>query len=253
MTDESKLWAPTEAWPRYPIMTVTGIAVSRDLAREIIRRIDVTFQGSGPPTDDEYWKDEFHRRLKMPRCPDYVGDMRGKLAIQEDIFRVQERFEEWRRDWGVIPLDAIYTDWISSPGGEGPSGWVHPGGRIGFQDHVSEKNPTPEGLLAEWRLVAAAFPALSLSVSFGTSGAAHAVDPIPLMQLRVRDGGVTVVPRDQALDTVGHDRILPSGPWRPSDPEMLRDPRWSRGCPESWIDEWERKAQEIAWAKGRTT
>lgn len=247
MTDESKSWAPTEAWPRYPIMTVTGIAVSRDLAREIIRRIDVTFQGSGPPTDDEYWKDEFHRRLKMPRRPRDLGFWDEE---RETIYRA---FEEWRRDWGVIPLDAIYTDWISSPGGEGPSGWVHPGGRIGFQDHVSEKNPTPEGLLAEWRLVAAAFPVLSLSVSFSTSGAAQAVDPMPLMQLRVRDGGVIVVPRDQPLDTVGYDRILPSGPWRPSDPEMLRDPRWSRGCPESWIDEWERKAQEIAWAKGRTT
>lgn len=244
--DESKLWAPREDWSKYPIMTVTGIAVSRDLAREIIRRIDVTFQGSGPPTDDEYWKDEFHRRLRMPRWS------KGGMFCDDTSSTVARAFEEWRRDWGVIPLDYIYTDWVSSNSVEGPSGWVHPTGRIGYRDQVAGKDPAPEELVTEWRLIADAFPDLYLAVSFSTS-AQHECDPEPLMQLQVGQGKVRVVPLDEPLNTLGHDRVL-RGPWRPADDHnVLLDPRWSRGCPESWIDEWERKAQEIAWTKGRTT
>lgn len=245
MTDESTLWASAEAWPKYPVMTVSGVAVSRDLAREIIRRIDVTFQGYGPPTNDEYWKDEFHRRLRMPRwSPEDTDPLSSE--------KTRTAFEAWRRDWAVIPLDYTYTDWVSSACGDGPSGWIHPSGRIGYEDHVASKNPTPEELVAEWRLIADTFPQLSLAVWFSTVSGGVSEDPGPLMQLQVRDGCVVVVPRDQTVNTENHDPVL-RGPWRPSDNEMLRDPRWARGCPESWIDEWEKKAQEIAWTNGRTT
>jgi hypothetical protein len=210
--------------PKWPQMLVYGEPVTVDQAKEIIRRTDFFFFIPQHGNDPAYIR-RVNRALGIPH--EELGQRDPTLW---------ERHEEWREDWGFVSTEYVHNDWISCSFINGPHGWCHPDGTIGFRDNVG-KYPSGEDILRDWCLLASEFPFVDLTVVMMDREESEEEERIPVMGFRVADGLVEVF--DPKIEPPDYSRELPSFD---IEKEFERTPMFSRdrehGIPWSWIKEW---------------
>lgn len=86
----------------------------------------------------------------------------------------------------VLPLTWLYTSRIASSWIGGPHGWCDWDGRIGTSTYNIGKNPDRESLLADWVMIANAFPFLDLTAQLLADEGQG--DAPAVAQWRVREG-----------------------------------------------------------------
>lgn len=142
---------------KWPILMVSGADVTLEQAGEIIRRTDCFFLAYGEPSgNDHAWIRLMEGMLSIPRRP--RPEEPALLACE------LAQVEAWARAWGVIRTHYVHNDWLSSNYISGPNGWCRPDGKIGFFQPIG-KYPGQDEVLADWQMIAAAFPFLRLAAS----------------------------------------------------------------------------------------
>lgn len=209
--------------PKWPQMLVTGVPVTPEQAKEIIRRTDSFFTNWYDGNDEKYvrWVRD---TLGMPRC-----ERDGGMLKLIEYFSLRDA---WQERWGCICTEYVHNSWISSPFIYGAHGWCHPDGKIGFIDNVG-KWPSGEAVFLDWEIIAKKFPFLDLGITL-MSGEQCEDDTLPIVSMRVQNGAVTVIdPRatnvhaqhQSAFDVVG-----------------TRNPLGVEGAiPDQWILEWKER------------
>lgn len=199
--------------PKWPKMLVTGEPVTVEQAKEIIRRTDQTFAYITPGNDRAFSKWVF-QTVGAPFSEPFSAP-----------FHVQDR---WRTDWGFITTSYVHNDWITCSYIDGPHGWCHPDGQIGFVDNIG-KWPSVGEVVDDWRTLQAVFPFLKVGVTL-YSGEWCEEDIHPLVSFQVGPWGVETVDPKEVNVHEGH-------------PEATRAPV---GCglhsncaiPREWIEDW---------------
>ena len=136
---------------KWPQCVIVGEKVELDQAREILRRCDLFFTGSGSnhrEYDEYIWK-----AIKRPEW-DYDN---------ENYIDYAKRLNEWDKKYGILQLEYLYTNNISSCFIGGVHGWCHPNGEIFFNENVG-KWPSWEELHSDCKTIAKAFPFLDMKV-----------------------------------------------------------------------------------------
>ena len=153
---EQQLWQPSPveravlARPivNYAPLIVTGLPVDPSVARHLIGRLDHFFV----------------RPAHGGRDP-FPNQLRAALGLPLDHSPAAYAAQEaWRAGWGYLATEYLATDWVYSGYIDGPHGWIHPSGRIGYVDGVG-KHPRAESLAAEWAGLAARYPTLELDIT----------------------------------------------------------------------------------------
>lgn len=207
--------------PKWPQMLVTGIPVTHEQAKEIIRRTDLFLEFPGGNSHE--WVSYVGKRLSLPTSYAYER---------------QEERRQWLEKWGYIRTHYVHNEWISSSYIEGPHGWCHPDGTIGYIDNVG-KWPSAETLLADWKVLASAFPFLDIGVTFRDE---HEKPEKELLRFVVRGGVATVVTLEQDVHA-GHPHATRGNSLEClSAEDALRlhilDSSTEVGIPTSWIEDW---------------
>ena len=184
--------------PKWPKMLVTGVPVTVEQAKEIIRRTDMFFAYTGFAGNDPKHRE---RLVKLFKIPGYIGYDKFD-ASKGDWVQAERDKERWFEKWGFIHTEYVHNDWIASAFVSGPYGWCHPSGSIGFVDNVG-KWPSVENIVEDWKALAEEFPFLNIGVTL-YSGEQCEDDTHPVVSLRILEGTVTLV--DPALEDVhaGH-------------------------------------------------
>lgn len=164
--------------PKWPQCIIFGEKTTPEYATEVIRRIDSFFTLGYDGNDHEFIE-------AAKRTVGYPTDY-GKV-------------KRWCEKWGTIPLEYLYTSWISSSWIGGPNGWIHKDGMISYANNIG-KWPEVSEVYEDLDTIAKAFPELkfylTLSsaeedaeddecahslVSFEVSGGSvYVIEPIPL-------------------------------------------------------------------------
>src|ERR1700744_2685877 len=126
------------ALPKWPRMKVTGRPVTVEQAKEIIRRTDhffIWFQGN----DREHiaW---VCKQLGIPLLPEFpfTNDESVLADFRRESFAVHRQLDAWRERWAYVHTEYVTNEWISTTFVDGPHGWCHPDGSIGFADYVGK-------------------------------------------------------------------------------------------------------------------
>jgi hypothetical protein len=221
--------------PMWSRMWVTGVPISVDRAREVIRRTD-RFLLSGSGGNDEAWKADLARRLGMPHYS--ALSARVRLRDWDDHER---RTARWLEAWGAVRTQYVFNAWLSCAEVGGPRGWCRPDGAIEFTDHVG-KSPSVRGVLEDWVAIARAFPFLELAATLMSQDRSRRA-PRPIVTCLVSAGQATL-----AAGGLGHHREHPA-PTKFFDRRAmdawleLRLEEREHGVPASWIRGWERLAR----------
>lgn len=172
--------------PKWPQMVVTGPRLREDLALEVIRRTDSWFVG-GHGCNDRDGDRRLAQRFRMPHFQDYAE----RHPEGFDWRAHWDRCERWKTAWGAIETNYVHNNWIGSSFIHGPHGWCHPDGQLYYIDNVG-KWPSVEEILADWQLLARAFPFLILTVTL-MSGESGSDDTRPVVAMAVADGQVRLM------------------------------------------------------------
>ena len=219
--------------PKWPQHIVTGAPLSVEQAKEIIRRTDSFFNGSGGNARE--WNKTIHRRLKIPEVD------HGGCAV-DHIRAAYERVDEWRRRWGTISTNYVHNSWISCAFIGGPHGWCHPDGAIGFVDNVG-KWPTVKEIYDDWSLLAATFPMIDVGVTLMSEESGSDDSTWPIVRMRVKDGVVKLVEGSgdvHASHPMAHRTTRTSSVTEDALSIAYLPPETREfGIPHAWLDEWE--------------
>jgi hypothetical protein len=207
--------------PKWPAMIVRGMTIEVEQAKEIIRRTDSFFHYMGMNSNFGFEKG-FCNAIKMP-----------KYSSSDDF----EKQLEWRKAWGVIPIEYIYNDWVSSSFVYGPNGWCNPNGTISFDFNVG-KWPSVRSLLVEWKMMVKNFPFLELGVNLMDKESCEE-DSRPLVSIHIKDGKVKLIDPNQ-MDVVSLYGIWPK---KDFEPDFKLNPKW--GVPLEWLDDWAEMAKDL--------
>lgn len=220
----------------YPRMFVTGVPVTQEQAKEIIRRTDRFFDSL--PTNDlpylvrvarqlhlPFWEDY---KRKLDENPDYLAylarldvlrsqeDMQAQYAAldreREEVYlatlrRFWKDHQRWLDAWGYIRTERVCNDWIS-PESYRPRGWCHPDGRIGHIDHVGKKHVAAD-VYKDWCLLANAFPYLEIGATLVCEGEE---EEIPEIGFQICAGSVRIVDPRVVDVHAGHPPATRGGP-----------------------------------------
>ena len=211
--------------PKWPQMRVTGIPVTPERAKEIIRRTDQFFSYPSYAGNDKDWRDCVCRVLRIP----LEGDDDKNWATRH------KELDAWKKKWGYLETAYVRNDWIASSFAGGPHGWCSPEGVIGFIHNVG-KWPRVEDLLKDWAKLAKAFPFLDLGATF-MSGESCEDDLQPIVSIRVKRG--TALLTDPATTNVHESHPVLDL----TDPEFDLCNRVECGIPKYWITDWGRGRQ----------
>lgn len=214
--------------PKWPQMYVTGVPVTEEQAKEIIRRTD-TFFTRGYNGNEHDWNRKVSRALKMPFF-DHTLAWWGKS-------------EEWKKRWGVISTAYVHNSWVSCSFIGGPHGWCHPNGNIGFIDNVG-KWPSAESVLRDWMTLAEEFPFLDIGVTLNDGESCE--ETCPVIAFSVKNGKVRVVVDDEstrALTVHARHPVATRSPDSKGDDIdfsrlFARRLDHEQGIPYKWIQEW---------------
>lgn len=210
--------------PKWPQMIVAGKGVTRDQAKEIIRRTDRFFV-SGHGGNDHAWDKALADRCCMPHYFSWIRDEKidwQKRGRQEEV---------WHRLWGSVQTEYVKNYWISASLVSGPQGWCSPSGAISYGYNVG-KWPSVEDVEADWQKLAQAFPFLDLTATL--MSAEYCEDANPVVTIRVRQGEVT-------LEDPGEvDRTVYAIDYEKIGEHLIMPPRYREHgpIPQAWYDEW---------------
>lgn len=173
--------------PKWCQMIVTGVPVTKEQASEIIRRTDWFFLGY------EGNNHSFNKKVKeITHMPDFEDDT--SYNIEEwDIYRKDKMFFD--KKWGVITCSFVINDWISSSYINGPHGWCHPDGKIGYSYDIG-KHPSIEEVYNDWRIIAREFPYLNLGITL-MNGNSYDDNIKPVISIKVKDGRAILISPEQ--------------------------------------------------------
>lgn len=206
--------------PKWPQMIVTGMPVTVDQAKEIIRRTDTFFSWPWGAGNDRLYASRVCEALAIP--PD------GQWEEQNT----------WRDRWEFVSTEYVLNSWIAGSFIGGPHGWCHPDGRIGFVDNVG-KWPSVEDVLGDWMVLADTFTFIQAGITL-MSGESCEEGVEPLVKFRVSGGKAWVV--DLAEDVhAGRPPAVRRGDRTPTmeeDVQAIVHRYRERGISWEWIEEW---------------
>ena len=234
--------------PKWPQMLVTGVPVTPEQAKEIIRRTDVFFVHAYGGNNKNY----------INRIAVELGIPMRKASWSRPYENVQEIdtskfFDEWTTTWGAISTNYVKNDWIGSSYIYGPYGWCHLDGTIGFVDNIG-KWPSVSEVVEDWQTLLKEFPFLDVGVTI--MDREHCEEFLePLVSIVVKDGKVEVVsPRDVNVHTEHSPATRgnkydsspdPMGAQMEDSSTYYQRGKWQKGdanhenfVPDSWIKEW---------------
>lgn len=141
--------------PQYSKMIVTGQPVEVEQAKDIIMKTDQFLTSTSIYSGCE--------RLNFNNGYREYSGLNYARENFDDYF-----YSYIKEELGLIKTTYIENDWASSSKFLGPNGWCHPDGQIFFSGEIGPW-PTDEKLLAEWKMIAEAFPYLNLSATYMVS------------------------------------------------------------------------------------
>jgi hypothetical protein len=164
-------------WPR---LLVTGEPVTEQQADEILVRTDDWWLTS----NDHAWAvSALAAQFGRPMPIDWA-------APSKDHGERLQRDDEWRKSFGILPLQYVDNHQIMSAWIGGPHGWCDWAGRIGCSTYNIGKWPSVEEVTDDWGMIAAAFPYLDLTAQLVSDEG----DGEPCGQWRVLGGKCTFEP-----------------------------------------------------------
>lgn len=214
--------------PKWPQMYTTGIPVSVEQAKEIIRRTDYFF-GNFWGGNNHKWNKFVCEKMGIP--PHDLGTSFENLTIR------QNSIEDFHARWGYIFTNYVDNTWISSCFIFGPHGWMHPDGTIGFVDNIG-KWPSIEEVHEDWIKIAEAFPFLDVGVTLMSEEGCTIEDGgdyKKLVSFAVKDGNVSLI--DPAKRDVHANHPEPRIS-RGADALKGWDLMDEVGISVAWIEEW---------------
>lgn len=255
-----------EQWPglpKWPAAYVTGRRVTEEQAKEIIFRTDTTltaFSKYGFGNCHEFgkhlmetfgWLQFITAEEKQWFNRDAAGNLDEVATAQakaemERLIHPFENFWDFRQAWcdemQVLSPEYVYNSWAASAYIYGPTGWCRPDGVIHFEGHNYGKWPDVSDIVADWELLAQAFPYLDIQCTLfnGESCDEHA-EPV-----------ITILVKDQTVKTVHADLSLHVVDGAPKQKPTLDDAisrlmldNLSReiGLPMSWYEEFGEKSR----------
>jgi hypothetical protein len=225
--------------PKWPQHYVTGVPVTVEQAKEIIRRTDTFFAGWGGGNNRAFNR-KVRELLKMPS--DVMDEPRDLTPEETGAMwkRRDELHQAFTERWKPISTSYVHNNWVSCAFIGGPHGWCHPDGQIGFVDNVG-KWPDVEDVYKDWVTLAEAFPFIEVGATL-FDGEECEDNTRPVVSFAIKDGKVT--PVDPAVTDVhaGHPKATraPNGVRSAIDTFMLsfNDNSREQGLPEAWFHEW---------------
>jgi len=215
--------------PKWPQMLVTGVPVTVEQAKEVIRRTDTFFCGGYGGNDEDY-----DQRVRLlVGYPTY-----DQFPTPAETFSARD---SWMSRWRAIETSYVNNSWISSCFVGGPHGWCHPDGRIGFVDNIG-KWPGVEAVENDWGTLARAFPFLDIGVTLmdGESCAPNA----PIVSMRIYRGAVVLHDPTHTDVHAGHEPPTRGGRLDHLSEEAALIARFTartfneHAIPDEWIQEW---------------
>lgn len=214
--------------PKWPAMFVRGTSISKEQAKEVIRRTDSFFA--------DLWNLTY-QNSEVKKLAMQFGFVEPPNNDYATMIASREAYGNWLEKWEYIQLDYIRNDWINSFYINGPHGWCRPNGNIDSVYNVG-KWPSIESILSEWAAIAEAFPFLDLRATlcdkeYTEEGIQSLVDIV------VNDGCVRLAPPT-------HRTLLPECSF---DAETIRGVFSGSinrcGVKFDWLDSWAEKSRSI--------
>ena len=190
--------------PKWPALIVTGKAVTKEQASEIIIRTN----GDSSCNDNEF-SNRVAELIYDVKIPDHLihnydqvnTAIEKKLGIEEG-----EEREKWSKVWGyrdekraeleIIELSYLHNSRICSSWIGGPHGWCDWEGNIECSNYNIGKWPGIEEVYNEWKKIAKAFPFLDLRCQLANHEASSpemSENPGPVVEFIVKGGKVKMV------------------------------------------------------------
>lgn len=241
--------------PKWPQHYVTGMPVTVEQAKEIIRRTDTFFTHGYDGNNHEYnrW---VRQTLGMPpgwmdnESPPWPKDDAPESEKQKAIEARRAHYAEERRlrelfeaRWHPIDTQYVHNSWVSCSFIGGPHGWCHPDGQIGFTDNVG-KWPSIEDVLADWQKLAEAFPFLDIGATL-RNGESCEDDTQAVVSIVVKNGRAfladPVTTDVHAAHAVAVRRSDSVGSSIDEFRKNMNNPFREQGISDEWIHEWAEK------------
>lgn len=210
--------------PKWPLLVVQGMPVTRLQAMEILVRTDSWRVFS----NDRQWQD------KVEEIAGIKSD-NELYSIQDPQERLKKAHEQWAQNdaardaMGVLDLTYLRNQRIASAYIGGPHGWCNWDGRIGCNSYNVGKWPSVSEIFSEWELIAKTFPYLSLWSQL-YSGEGCEEDIVPVIEFIVEGGTVRAQsPTERSVDI---ERSLDLTPFLES---LASGSRGERGCSEEQL------------------
>jgi hypothetical protein len=235
--------------PKWPQMHVTGKPVTIEQAKEIIRRTDIFFQNGGGFCGGN--NHEYTRRIisSLGMTPFYLDIKSGNWS------QFSSEGKRFKDEWGYIDTNYVFNKWVSSDYIEGPCGWCHPDGTIGFIDNIG-KWPKCEEVLKDWETLAKEFTFLNLGITLMNDE--HCEENIqPIISFVVENGKVYVKDPTKLDVHRNHEKAIRGNQldeYADEDSKRYKEifskviPDGSRsienGIPDEWINAWAKKYTE---------
>ena len=189
--------------PKWPRHYVTGVPMTVEQAKEIIRRTDSFFVHGYGGNNHEYdrwvrktlsmppgWNDRPSRPYPKEDAPQ--AEKNADLAARRAENAEDQRLTEgWEKRWHPLSTQYIHNSWVSNAFIGGPHGWCHPDGQIGFVDNVG-KWPSVEAIFEDWKVLAEAFPFIEIAATL-FDGESCEAGTRPIVSMVVRESKVTLV------------------------------------------------------------
>ena len=119
--------------PKWPQCIITGDAISEDQALEIIRRTDIFFNCPYVNTSNMR-ENHIANVLRFP----------SPAVNSKDFDRWDNETKEWMRKWEFVYIPYLYNDYVCCSCIQGPQGWCHPDGSIGYFYNIGKWPTIPE-------------------------------------------------------------------------------------------------------------
>jgi hypothetical protein len=177
--------------PKWPAIVVYGDRVTELQATEIIVRTDLHFPDFSYAGNDMNIRDTLNDLFKIPKYPSRDQSKEGFIKEFADYNKKIKKIESYYKK---INLEYLYTQNIVSAYVRGPCGWVDWQGNINYHGHNIGKWPSVDAVLAEWNMIAAAFPYLNLTcILFNKEACEEGCEPV--IQFRIKDGKASIEPQ----------------------------------------------------------
>lgn len=222
--------------PKWPQCYVTGKDITIEQSKEIIRRTDGFFREKCSGNDKKYEK-RVRRTIGMPVAP-------GIFEPRELWLEYYNKVEGWMEKWGGLDLIYLTNSWVSTCFYQGPHGWCHPDGKIGFIDNIG-KWPDIEDVHSDLVKIADAFPFLEMGITLWSCESCEKgmkEDKGPVVSFSVLGGLATMVETYDWDVHAGHD--IPVRRSNYVDRTTHTDDSYEHGLPFEWFKEWAKKFKE---------